>query len=68
MAHYCLSTGLPCIYCTFGACDHRAEQRPAAMLIKDRGCVRCEKVIDCKGKPQGVTMCINFKERARKNE
>lgn len=37
-------------------------------LVKDRYCLHCEHIIDCKGKPQGVTMCINFKERARKND
>lgn len=37
-------------------------------LKKDRYCLRCEYVIECKGKPQGVTMCINFKERRSNNE
>lgn len=44
---------------------HDQEEK---QLKKDRFCLRCEYVIECKGKPHGVTMCINFKERARKNE
>lgn len=30
---------------------------------KDRNCRRCELIFDCKGKPQGVELCIRFKER-----
>lgn len=33
---------------------------------KDRECIRCEHIFDCKGKPQEVKQCINFKERAER--
>ena len=33
-------------------------------LIKDRDCVRCEKVLDCKGKEPGK-LCLWLKERKR---
>lgn len=31
-------------------------------LIKDKECARCDKWLDCKGKPP-KTFCINFQER-----
>ena len=34
---------------------------------KDRACVRCENIFTCKGKPEGVTLCLNFKERKKKD-
>ena len=37
-------------------------------LKKDRHCRNCQKVIECKGKPEGVELCINFKERKRKED
>ena len=32
-------------------------------LKKDRHCRRCELIFDCEGKPEGVELCIRFKER-----
>ena len=32
-------------------------------LKKDRVCIHCEKFFECKGKPEHVKDCINFKER-----
>ena len=37
-------------------------------LKKDRHCRRCEYIIDCKGKPPGVDLCIRFKERRREKD
>ena len=37
-------------------------------LKKDRHCRRCEWIIDCKGKPPGVELCIRFKERKGKKD
>lgn len=37
-------------------------------LKKDRGCVRCEWIFSCKGKPPGVKDCLNFHERRRLKE
>lgn len=31
-------------------------------LVKDRECIRCEKIFDCKGKEKGK-MCLWLKER-----
>jgi hypothetical protein len=31
-------------------------------LVKDRGCIHCEKFFECKGKPRGA-LCVNFEER-----
>ncbi len=39
------------------------EQKP---LKKDRECAECEHLFDCKGKPEHVKRCLNFKE-VRKN-
>ena len=33
-------------------------------LVKDKGCVYCEKVLDCKGKIKG-TNCLQFEERKK---
>ena len=32
-------------------------------LIKDRNCRRCMFVIECKGKPEGVELCLRYIER-----
>lgn len=37
------------------------------MCKKDKTCVRCEHIFTCKGKPEGVTLCLNFKERKKKD-
>jgi len=34
-------------------------------LSKDKGCVFCEHIFDCPGKPPTVKLCVNFKERKR---
>ena len=34
-------------------------------LKKDSGCVFCEHIFDCPGKPPKVKLCVNFKERKR---
>lgn len=39
----------------------------ADVLKKDRECIHCEKFFDCKGKPQNVQRCIEFKERKQDN-
>lgn len=31
-------------------------------LTKDKECIKCEKVFDCKGKPKGIA-CVNFEKR-----
>jgi hypothetical protein len=31
-------------------------------LKKDRECAECANLFDCKGKPEGVKRCLNFKE------
>lgn len=31
--------------------------------MKNKECVRCEYVLDCKGKDSKVTLCVKFKER-----
>lgn len=36
-------------------------------LKKDRNCRLCEWLFDCKGKPEGVELCIKYKERERTN-
>ena len=32
-------------------------------LKKDKGCIHCEKLFYCDGKPPEVDLCVNFKER-----
>ena len=32
-------------------------------LKKDKECVKCEYIFDCKGKPDGVIRCLKYKER-----
>ena len=31
-------------------------------LVKDRECIKCERLFDCKGKPEN-TKCVSFMER-----
>ena len=38
-----------------------------AELKKDRECIHCERFFDCKGKPEGVKLCVNFEERKDKD-
>ena len=47
-----------------------AEEREIARVEiekKDKACVRCEHIFTCKGKPEGVVLCINFKERKKQD-
>ena len=30
---------------------------------KDKECIMCEYIFECPGKPEGVNLCIKFKER-----
>lgn len=32
-------------------------------LRKDKECVRCKKMFECKGKPENVLHCLNLEER-----
>jgi hypothetical protein len=42
---------------------HKKEkQQKKAEVVKDRECVSCSKIFDCKGKPRGVR-CINYDKR-----
>lgn len=34
-------------------------------LVKNRDCIHCEKIFDCKGKPREVKLCVNFVERKK---
>lgn len=34
-------------------------------LIKDRECIHCDRLFDCKGKPEGVK-CVAFTQRKEK--
>lgn len=36
-------------------------------LKKDKECLHCEHFFDCKGKPEHVERCLNFKERKKDN-
>ena len=36
-------------------------------LIKDRECIHCERLFDCKGKPEGVK-CVAFTQRTEGNK
>lgn len=31
-------------------------------LVKDKECIYCQKMFECKGKMRGVTNCINFEQ------
>ena len=46
----------------------KKQDLPDKPLKKDRNCVFCEHIFDCKGKPPTVKLCVNFKERRRSNE
>lgn len=41
------------------------EEKPETILKKDRNCMHCEKLFDCKGKPQEVKRCLQYKERRK---
>lgn len=41
------------------------QDLPDKPLKKDSGCVFCEHIFDCPGKPPKVKLCVNFKERKR---
>lgn len=52
-------------------CQSRQTMKVNAMddekkLIKDRNCRLCQFVIECEGKPEGVELCLNFRERKLK--
>lgn len=32
-------------------------------LKKGKGCIHCERLFYCEGKPPEVELCVNFKER-----
>ena len=32
-------------------------------LIKNQECVSCKNLFNCKGKPRGITACLNYAER-----
>lgn len=32
-------------------------------LIKNQECVSCKNLFTCKGKPRGITACLNYAER-----
>lgn len=36
--------------------------------MKDKNCLRCEYVIECKGVEKDTSMCIKFTERKREKE
>lgn len=33
-------------------------------MKKDKECITCEYIFDCKGKPENVKQCLRYKERA----
>ena len=35
--------------------------------MKDRECIMCEKIFDCKGKPNKKP-CLSFEERKKRND
>lgn len=37
-------------------------------LIHDRKCATCEKMLDCKGMPEGTKNCISYVERKRNED
>lgn len=40
----------------------KKEEKP---LKKDKECVYCEKLFDCKGRPRHIDKCLNFRERKK---
>ena len=32
-------------------------------MKKDKECITCEHIFECKGKPENVKRCLNYKER-----
>lgn len=32
-------------------------------MKKDKECITCEYIFDCKGKPENVKQCLRYKER-----
>ena len=43
----------------------RSQQMNSKPLKKGAGCVYCEHIFDCPGKPPEVKLCVNFKERRK---
>ena len=35
---------------------------------KDKECILCEFIFECRGKPEGVKRCIGFKKRLDKQK
>lgn len=31
--------------------------------MKDKQCMKCERLFECKGKPEGSKECLQYKER-----
>ena len=50
-----------------GMSDEEREIARVEIAKKDKSCVRCEHIFNCKGKPEGVFLCLNFKERKLNN-
>lgn len=48
----------------YATCTRNPLNKKKVEVIKDRECVSCTKLFDCKGKPRGVT-CVNYEERKR---
>lgn len=36
-------------------------------LHKNKECIHCEKLFDCKGKPRKVDLCLHFTERKQED-
>lgn len=36
-------------------------------MKKDKECITCEYIFDCKGKPDDVKRCLKYKERNENN-
>ena len=34
-------------------------------MKKDKECITCEHIFECKGKPENVKRCLNYKERKK---
>jgi len=36
-------------------------------MKKDKECISCEHIFECKGKPDEVKRCLKYKERGKKH-
>ena len=43
--------------------QEKEEQTEEQTRIKDRECVNCVLLFECKGKPRHIKQCLYFKER-----